>query len=152
MTYRPPRPGERRHEQQDTGGSNQFQMRIRCTRCNCHLAVVWVPQLNAASRRILIEMLEEGISRPQGRPAPRGQRTERWERRRRPTASRLASGSEEERQPTTPPTHTERAAVQPPPRPRLDATGEPDAEPQAPRREVSPERYYSPRRDLEERR
>ena len=180
MTYRAPRPGECRHETQDTAGSNQYQLRIRCTRCNCHLAIVWIPYLNANSRRLLIEMItaENGVARrEQGIPAPHVPREEARERRRRSsTTSTTAPSSSEEppRRPESrreqPPQRTQRAAAPendsshctqsifaPPPRP--SAEREPDAEPQPQMREIRyrvfgetlVERFYSPERGSEER-
>ena len=60
MNYRPPNGKGARHcphDLQSTVGSNQHQLRVICTRCECHLAIIWTGKINERMKEHLIAEL-----------------------------------------------------------------------------------------------
>ena len=60
MNYRPPNGKGARHcphDLQSTVGSNQHQLRVICTRCECHLAIIWTGKIHERMKQNIIAEL-----------------------------------------------------------------------------------------------
>ena len=69
MAYRPPE-ARCQHSRQTRSGTNQEQLRVRCLRCDGHLAIVWAKHLSKENRDYIRRKLDLADAPPL--PPPTG--------------------------------------------------------------------------------